>query len=170
MTLILTLIILHYALKPTPPLSRLIFICVLSVCFSFAMGLTLSRGVLLIIITAILGLLLYAWRQKLFFKHSLVLLSAIILGYFLSSLLLDENIANRLGSMSTKTRGLTLFYSICFMYKEDIDLSLRIKKIGYKMMVHRTLIAYHCRGGIKVVNKCLFCLKNYQPLMICALV
>ncbi len=92
--------VLHYALKPSTHLSQLIIICFLSLLFSFAMGLTLSRGALLIIITAIFGLILFAWRQKLFFKHSLGLLTALILGYFLSSLLFDENIVNRLSSIS----------------------------------------------------------------------
>jgi len=33
-----------------------------------------------------------------------------------------------------------------FMYKEDVDLSLRIKKLGYQILVHHELIAFHCRG------------------------
>lgn len=33
-----------------------------------------------------------------------------------------------------------------FMYKEDIDLSLRLKKAGWKLYLQPELIAYHCRG------------------------
>lgn len=33
-----------------------------------------------------------------------------------------------------------------FMYKDDIDLSLRLRKKGWKMMFVPSLIAYHCRG------------------------
>lgn len=33
-----------------------------------------------------------------------------------------------------------------FMYKEDIDLSLRLKKQGWKLLLIPSLIVYHCRG------------------------
>lgn len=36
-----------------------------------------------------------------------------------------------------------------FMYKEDIDLSIRIKRMGYDLIIIRELWAYHCRGWKK---------------------
>jgi GT2 family glycosyltransferase len=36
-----------------------------------------------------------------------------------------------------------------FMYKEDIDLSLRLRKRGWKLLFNPKLIAYHCRGWQK---------------------
>lgn len=39
-----------------------------------------------------------------------------------------------------------VFDSTFFMYKEDIDLSGRLRKKGWKLMLSPELIAYHCRG------------------------
>lgn len=36
-----------------------------------------------------------------------------------------------------------------FMYKEDIDLSLRLQKQGWKLLFNPKLVAYHCRGWQK---------------------
>ncbi|MFH2122665.1 MAG: glycosyltransferase family 2 protein [Pseudomonadota bacterium] len=33
-----------------------------------------------------------------------------------------------------------------FLYKEDVELSLRMKKAGWELLYHPRLIAYHCRG------------------------
>lgn len=33
-----------------------------------------------------------------------------------------------------------------YMYKEDVDLSLRLRKSGWKLIYHPNLCAYHCRG------------------------
>jgi len=33
-----------------------------------------------------------------------------------------------------------------FLYKEDIELSIRMRKAGWKLLYHPGLIAYHCRG------------------------
>src|SRR5262249_41711624 len=33
-----------------------------------------------------------------------------------------------------------------YMYKEDIDLSLRIRKKGWFLLFHPQFLAYHCRG------------------------
>ncbi|MFN7902412.1 MAG: glycosyltransferase family 2 protein [Holosporales bacterium] len=35
------------------------------------------------------------------------------------------------------------------MYKEDIDASLRLRRAGYKLIINRRLLAYHCRGWNK---------------------
>ena len=45
--------------------------------------------------------------------------------------------------------GSDVFDNSFFMYKEDIDLSLRLKKTGYLLMFIPELIAYHCRGWKK---------------------
>lgn len=47
-----------------------------------------------------------------------------------------------------KTDGY-VFNEKFFMYKEDVDLSLRVQKLGYKILVHPDLVAYHCRGWKK---------------------
>jgi N-acetylglucosaminyl-diphospho-decaprenol L-rhamnosyltransferase len=39
-----------------------------------------------------------------------------------------------------------LFDESFFMYKEDIDLSLRVKKKGFKLILDPSLRIYHCRG------------------------
>lgn len=39
-----------------------------------------------------------------------------------------------------------------FMYKEDIDLSLRLIKKGWKLLLFPNLTAYHCRGWQERVN------------------
>lgn len=36
-----------------------------------------------------------------------------------------------------------------YMYKEDVDLSLRLRKSGWKLIYHPDLQAYHCRGWSK---------------------
>lgn len=43
-------------------------------------------------------------------------------------------------------KGREVFNESFFMYKEDIDLSLRLKKQGWKLIYHPELMAYHCRG------------------------
>ncbi len=39
-----------------------------------------------------------------------------------------------------------IYDSKFFMYKEDIDLSFRLKKVGWKLVYSPELKAYHCRG------------------------
>lgn len=36
-----------------------------------------------------------------------------------------------------------------FLYKEDIELSLRLRKAGWRLLYHPELTAYHCRGWNK---------------------
>ena len=43
-------------------------------------------------------------------------------------------------------RGNEVFDSSFYMYKEDIDLSLRMRKKGWDLWFFPDLIAYHCRG------------------------
>lgn len=43
-------------------------------------------------------------------------------------------------------KGKEVFDNTFFMYKEDIDLSLRLRKAGWNLMFVPSLHAYHCRG------------------------
>ena len=45
--------------------------------------------------------------------------------------------------------GASVFDPDFFLYKEDIELSLRIKKLGWRIMYHPALKVYHCRGWQK---------------------
>lgn len=42
-----------------------------------------------------------------------------------------------------------LFDESFFMYKEDIELSIRLRKQGWVLIYNPQLLAYHCRGWIK---------------------
>lgn len=42
-----------------------------------------------------------------------------------------------------------IFDTSFFMYKEDIELSLRIRKNGWKLLYSPAIVAYHCRGWSK---------------------
>ena len=48
--------------------------------------------------------------------------------------------------MNAAFKDKTVWDSTFFMYKDDIDLSLRLRKKGWKLMFVPELIAYHCRG------------------------
>lgn len=47
---------------------------------------------------------------------------------------------------SVLIRGNEVFDNTFFMYKEDIDLSLRLRKKGWKLALVPQLLVYHCRG------------------------
>jgi N-acetylglucosaminyl-diphospho-decaprenol L-rhamnosyltransferase len=47
---------------------------------------------------------------------------------------------------SVLLRGDEIFDQTFFMYKDDIDLSLRLRKKGWKLSFVPQLVAYHCRG------------------------
>ncbi len=51
-----------------------------------------------------------------------------------------------------------------FMYKEDVDLSLRITELGYKLIINPSLIAYHCRGWRKNRRKMPFLAKKLSAI------
>jgi GT2 family glycosyltransferase len=40
----------------------------------------------------------------------------------------------------------TIYDGSLFMYKEDIDLSMRLIRAGFEVRYHPTMLAYHCRG------------------------
>lgn len=48
--------------------------------------------------------------------------------------------------MNAAFKDKTVWDNTFFMYKDDIDLSLRLRKKGWKLMLVPDLIAYHCRG------------------------
>lgn len=109
--------IMRYALKPSTSRLSVIYWSAISFLFAFAMGLTLSRGVSLIFVTGFLGLIILAWRQKIFYSQSVCFVSAIILGYVLSSFLGAESIVTRFydtvetGSVASLGSGRHLLWS-----------------------------------------------------------
>lgn len=48
--------------------------------------------------------------------------------------------------MNAAFKDKTVWDNSFFMYKDDIDLSLRLRKKGWKLLFVPDLIAYHCRG------------------------
>lgn len=46
-------------------------------------------------------------------------------------------------------QGNNIFDPSFYMYKEDIDLSIRVQKAGWQVVYHPSLQAYHCRGWSK---------------------
>lgn len=69
-----------------------------------------------------------------------------------------------------------------FMYKEDVDLSLRLRKVGWKLVYHPDLQSYHCRGwnarrsavsrSLKLRsarNEVLLCWKHASPFLVWAI-
>lgn len=53
----------------------------------------------------------------------------------------------RMKALNTvRINGQEVFDSSFHMYKEDIDLSIRLRKQGWKLLFLPHLIAYHCRG------------------------
>lgn len=69
-----------------------------------------------------------------------------------------------------------------FMYKEDIDLSLRLRRSGWLLQISQSLVSYHCRGWkkdrksmpayfrkISARNELRIGLKNRSPYIITAL-
>ena len=92
--------VLRYSLKPFKSTLQLTYITLLSFIFAFAMGLTLSRGTLIIIVVSIFSLLWFFWQKRLFYKHALVLFTAIILGYIFTSFFITDSIVQRLQNAS----------------------------------------------------------------------
>lgn len=50
-------------------------------------------------------------------------------------------------------RGNEVLDNTFYMYKEDIDLSIRLRQIGWKLVFIPQLTAYHCRGWVRDRSK-----------------
>lgn len=100
LVMILLPCILRYTLKPGTNIKQLLFWCIVSLLFTFALGLTLSRGVFIIFITVFCCYALFMLRHKLFFKKSILILLSLILGYILNSLFINETVLQRLAATS----------------------------------------------------------------------
>ena len=92
--------LIRYALKPIVSVWQLVLVSFLCGFFAFAMGLTLSRGALLVLVVSLVGWCLFAVRQRLFFKHSLMFIAALIVGYLLNNLFIEDNIVQRLSAVT----------------------------------------------------------------------
>jgi len=92
--------LIRYALKPIVSVWQLVLVSFLCGFFAFAMGLTLSRGALLVLVVSLVGWCLFAVRQRLFFKHSLIFIAALIVGYFLNNFFIEDNIVHRLSAVT----------------------------------------------------------------------
>ena len=102
--------LLRHCLKQVVSSSQVFYWSVVSFLFAFAMGLTLSRGALLILATVMFFFILFAWKQRLFFKHSVFFLLSLVLGYFLSGLIISESVIQRFNIVS-ESEILTTFGS-----------------------------------------------------------
>ena len=74
--------------------------------------------------------------------------------------------------------GNQLFDESFFMYKDDTDVSWRIRRAGWKVLHHPSLLGYHCRGWqgrksssrkarlLTARNEVKMCIKNHSPFVI----
>ncbi|MBT5966096.1 MAG: O-antigen ligase family protein [Gammaproteobacteria bacterium] len=93
--------IVTYTLQPSASIRQLGFWLFMTLLFAFAMGLTQSRGALLIFVTVAVCLNILAWRQKLSINHGLFfLLAALCIGYLLNGLLVSDSIVQRIGAIA----------------------------------------------------------------------
>jgi N-acetylglucosaminyl-diphospho-decaprenol L-rhamnosyltransferase len=78
--------------------------------------------------------------------------------------------------------GDQLFDESFFMYKDDTDLSWRVRRAGWKIVHHPSLLGYHCRGWqnrksvsrkarlLTARNEIKMSLKNRSPLLVTAII
>jgi GT2 family glycosyltransferase len=61
----------------------------------------------------------------------------------------------RISALSAAAEDGHVFDPSYFMYKDDIDLSWRVRRAGWRLMYHPGLVAYHCRGwrSRKVISR-----------------
>ncbi len=74
-----------------------------------------------------------------------------------------------------------LFDESFFMYKDDTDLSWRVRRAGWSIIHHPALVGYHCRGWqdrrsasrksrlLTARNEVKMCLKNRSPFVVVAI-
>ena len=103
--------LIRFSLRPLKYRSQPLALAFFTVLFSLAMALTLSRGAILFLLVCVFLLVLFAWRQQAFFKHSLYFLGAILGGYLLSALLSNhDNVLSRMATV-TQTSSIEAFGS-----------------------------------------------------------
>ena len=78
--------------------------------------------------------------------------------------------------------GNQLFDESFFMYKDDTDLSWRVRRAGWKIVHHPGLLGYHCRGWqdrksasrkarlLTARNEIKMSIKNHSPFVLTALI
>lgn len=92
--------VLRLALNPKINLLQILFISIICLLFSFAMGLTQSRGALFVIAVSFLCLFIIISKHRLPYKLSIFLFLLIIVGYIYSGLFVDETIFQRINSVT----------------------------------------------------------------------
>ncbi|GAW86681.1 hypothetical protein bplSymb_SCF03502P016 [Bathymodiolus platifrons methanotrophic gill symbiont] len=92
--------IITYTLRPTTTIKQLSFWSIMSVLIAFAMGLTLSRGTILIFATVIVCLVILSWQQHISIKYGLFFLSALCIGYLLNGVLVSDSILQRFSAIA----------------------------------------------------------------------
>ena len=92
--------IITYTLRTTASNQQLSFWSIMTLLFAFAMGLTLSRGALLIVATVMVCLVILAWRQHISIKQGLFFLCALGIGYLLNGVLVSDSIVQRFSAIS----------------------------------------------------------------------
>lgn len=114
---------LFYALKDKVTTNETIFLSIISLLFTFAMGLTQSRGALMILVIGFVCLMAFILRQRLSYKIALFLLIALVLGYMLSGFFVNETILQRISTVAdinsygaTNSGRLTLWLPAWHMY------------------------------------------------------
>ena len=93
---------LRYALTPVVKALPLGLLGSAILLFSFALGLTQSRGAFLIVLVAIFCVAIYTWRQRLClsYKRCLVLLGGLFMGYLYSGLFVSTSLFQRLATVA----------------------------------------------------------------------
>ncbi|OQK17328.1 hypothetical protein AU255_05450 [Methyloprofundus sedimenti] len=92
--------VVRYAVNTKINLVKTYSICIIALFIAFAMGLTQSRGALLILATCAFCLFIIIRRQHLPYKQSLFFLLAIILGYMVSSFFVDQTLVQRISTIA----------------------------------------------------------------------
>ena len=90
--------LLRYSLKPVKSKRQTLNISLLCFIFTFAMGLTQSRGALIVIIVSLFFLFVLFYKRRLFYRQSLFFIAALVLGYVATSLFLTDNLVDRLSN------------------------------------------------------------------------
>jgi len=90
--------VLRYVLKKSVDKLSLCFFSCVTFLFALAIALTVSRGALLFLVFCFMMYLCFSYWHKRYCKMAIYLFSAIVLGYFVSMLLLSTEMSSRLGN------------------------------------------------------------------------